>query len=74
MMKIEVQDKPAGIPFSQVGIGEAFKWDNAYYLRIDAESFDAVNLGTCTVCGFAGATMVEPVDAKLVISEQEGEK
>ena len=68
-MEIEVQDKPAGIPFSRVEIGNAFKWDNAYYLRIGAGPFDAVNLGTCTVCGFAGSAMVELVDAKLVVSE-----
>lgn len=73
-MKIEVQDKPFGIPFSQVKAGEVFKWDDCYYMRLDLEESlennpNVVSLTTNVLCWFANSEMVEPVNAKLVISE-----
>lgn len=71
-MKIEVQDKPFGIPFSQVKVGEVFKWNECYYMRLDLEELyesNVVSLTTDTLCWFENYETVEPVNAKLVVSE-----
>lgn len=55
-MKIEVQDKPFGIPFPQIEFGRVFKWENGYYLRCDDEEgmHNAVSLTTNVLCFFYG--------------------
>lgn len=70
-MKIEVQDKPVGIPFPKVKIGEVFKWGDGYYLRCDDEEgmHNVVSLTTNVLCFFSKADYVKPVNAKVVISE-----
>ncbi len=72
-MKIEVQDEPFGIPFSQVKVGEVFKWNNCYYVRLDViepfKQVNSVNLTTNALCCFSEVSCIEPVNAKLVISE-----
>ena len=70
-MKIEVQDKPVGIPFPQIEFGRVFKWENGYYLRCDDEEsmHNAVSLTTNVLCFFTESDYVEPVNAKVVISE-----
>lgn len=50
------------VPFREITKGDVFLWGTNYYMRINSNSFNAINLGTGEVTDFSDNEIVAPID------------
>ena len=75
-MKIVNENTKESIYFEDIKIGEVFKYDKCYYMKIqdipymdDGEEsyYNAINLVNGDAIEFAGYIIIEPLNAELII-------
>lgn len=69
-MRIELSDKNKKIRFSELSLGEVFRYHGDYYIKtmIIYQHMTAVNLSTGTRLSFEDTTEVEIVNCVLMIN------